>query len=77
MSTTLLWIISGILAVGPVGIWFYILFSDTKHEKKVLALMFSGGILAVLSVFGLQFFWKYVPELDPFIWIDENNVLFN
>lgn len=72
MSTTLLWIISGILAVIPVGIWMYILFKDRKHEKGWLALMFSGGIIAVLIVFALQIFWSYFPELDPFLWVEEN-----
>lgn len=72
MSTTLLWIISGILAIIPVGIWLYILFKDRKREKKELLLMFSGGILAVLTVFALQFFWQYAPKLDPFLWLERN-----
>lgn len=70
--TILYWIISVILAIVPVGIWLYILFKDTKHAKGILALMFSGGILAVLFVFGLQFFWQYFPEFDPFLWIETN-----
>ncbi|MFC1655309.1 PrsW family glutamic-type intramembrane protease [Patescibacteria group bacterium] len=70
--TTLYWIISGILAIIPVGIWLYILFKDTRHGKGILALMFSGGILAVLIVFGLQFFWLYFPEIDPFLWLETN-----
>jgi RsiW-degrading membrane proteinase PrsW (M82 family) len=72
MSTTLLWIISGILALIPVGIWLFILFKDTKHEKSMLALMFSGGILAVLTVFALQYFWRFYPGLDPFLWLEQN-----
>jgi RsiW-degrading membrane proteinase PrsW (M82 family) len=72
MSTTLLWIISGVLALIPVAIWMYILFKDRKHEKGWLALMFSGGIIAVLIVLGLQIFWSYFPELDPFLWIELN-----
>lgn len=72
MTTTIFWIISGLLAIIPVAIWLYILFKDTKHAKGILALMFSGGILAVLIVFGLQFFWEYFPELDPFLWLELN-----
>lgn len=60
------------MAAIPVGIWLYILFKDKKHEKLWLTFMFSGGILAVLIVFALQFFWSYFPELDPFLWIEKN-----
>ncbi|MBN1494238.1 PrsW family intramembrane metalloprotease [Candidatus Peregrinibacteria bacterium] len=72
MSDTFLWIISVVLSSIPVVIWLYILFSDRKKEKKLLALMFSGGIIAVLSVFVLEFFWGYYPEFDPFEWIRIN-----
>lgn len=72
MNTALLWIISGVLALIPVMIWLYILFSDKKSDKKILALIFSGGILAVIIVFATQYLWIYVPEIDPFLWIETN-----
>jgi RsiW-degrading membrane proteinase PrsW (M82 family) len=72
MNTALLWIISGLLALIPVAIWLYILFGDKKNDKKMLSIIFSGGILAVLTVFAIQYFWIYVPELDPFLWIGNN-----
>lgn len=72
MNIALLWIISGILAVIPVIIWLYILYKDKKSDKKMLALIFSGGILAVIGAFALQLLWMYVPEIDPFLWIEEN-----
>ena len=72
MNTQLLWVIAVILAVVPVSIWLYIIFSDKKQNKKILALMFSGGILAVITVFLLQYFWSIYPEFDPFLWIDKN-----
>ena len=72
MNPTIVWIISFFLALVPVVIWLYIMFKDRKHEKKVLFLAFSGGIIAVLSVFILQFFWGFFPELDPFLWIEKN-----
>jgi len=72
MDTNILWIISFVLALVPVAIWLYILFKDRKHEKKMLLLMFSGGIIAVFTVFFLQFAWGYLPELDPFLWIEQN-----
>jgi len=34
--------------------------------------MFSGGIIAVLTVFLLEFFWGYFPEFDPFKWVENN-----
>ena len=74
MDTTFLWIISFVLALVPVAIWLYILFKDRKHEKKLLLLMFSGGIIAVFTVFLLQYGWTYLPELDPFLWIERNIV---
>ena len=74
MGDFLLWIISFFLALIPALIWLYILFKDRKHEKKMLGLMFSGGIIAVLTVFALQYFWAYFPELDPFRWIELNIV---
>jgi len=72
MDTSVLWIISFVLSLVPVAIWLYILFKDRKHEKKILLLMFSGGIIAVFTVFALQFAWGYLPELDPFLWIERN-----
>lgn len=72
MSTTILWIISGLLALVPVLIWLYILFRDKKHDKLMLALVFSGGILATLAVFGIQIVWDFVPEIDPFRWVENN-----
>lgn len=72
MDISFLWIISFVLALVPVLIWLYILFRDRKHEKKMLLLMFSGGIIAVFAVFLLQFIWGYLPELDPFLWIERN-----
>lgn len=70
MSTILLWLLSGVLAIVPVGIWIYILFKDKNHDKKILTLIFSSGILAVLIVLGLQYFWIYYPETDPFAWLN-------
>ncbi len=72
MNTVLLWIISGVLAFVPVAVWLYILFVDKKEDKKMLALVFSGGILAVLTVFAIQYIWVYVPSIDPFLWIENN-----
>lgn len=72
MSTVILWIISGFLALVPVLIWLYILFKDKKHNKLMLAVIFSGGILATLAVFAIQWFWDYVPEVDPFRWVEMN-----
>ena len=72
MNTALLWIISGVLAFVPVAIWLYILLNDKKNDKKMLALIFSGGILAVLTVFAIQYLWLYVPEIDPYLWLDSN-----
>ncbi|MBU1446576.1 PrsW family intramembrane metalloprotease, partial [Patescibacteria group bacterium] len=72
MNTQFLWVIASTLAVVPVAIWLYIIFKDKKQDKKILALMFSGGILAVLTVFGLQYFWSFYPEFDPFLWIEEH-----
>ncbi|MFC1810902.1 PrsW family glutamic-type intramembrane protease [Patescibacteria group bacterium] len=72
MSTTILWIISGVLALLPVLIWLYILFKDKKHDKLMLALIFSGGILATLGVFAIQWIWGFIPEIDPFLWIENN-----
>ena len=70
MNTQFLWAIAVILAAVPVMIWLYIIFSDKKHDKKILALMFSGGILAVGTVFGLQYFWGFYPQFDPFLWVE-------
>ena len=53
MNSTFLWIISGVLALLPVLIWLYILFKDKKHDKLMLALIFSGGILATIAVFAI------------------------
>jgi RsiW-degrading membrane proteinase PrsW (M82 family) len=72
MSTTFLWIISGFLALVPVLIWLFILFKDKKHDKLMLALIFSGGILATIAVFAIQWVWDYVPAIDPFRWVDNN-----
>lgn len=72
MNTVTLWIISGVLALIPVAIWLYILFNDKKNDKKMLALVFSGGILAVITVFALQYVWGLVPEIDPFLWVENN-----
>lgn len=38
----------------------------------MLTLIFSGGILAVITVFVIQWFWVYFPEFDPFLYISEN-----
>ncbi len=72
MNTVTLWIISGVLALIPVAIWLYILFNDKKNDKKMLALIFSGGILAVIAVFAMQYIWELVPETDPFLWLENN-----
>lgn len=72
MSTIFLWIISGILALVPVLVWLYIFFKDKKHNKLMLALIFSGGILATISVFAIQWVWDYVPDIDPFRWVENN-----
>lgn len=72
MNTVTLWIISGVLALIPVAVWLYILFNDKKNDKKMLALIFSGGILAVITVFALQYVWQLVPEIDPFLWLENN-----
>lgn len=72
MSTIFLWIISGILALVPVLIWLYIFFKDKNHNKLTLVLIFSGGILATFAVFAIQWFWDYVPEIDPFRWVEKN-----
>jgi RsiW-degrading membrane proteinase PrsW (M82 family) len=72
MSDIFLWIISGILAVVPVAIWIYILFNDKKQDKKMLALIFSGGIFAVLTLFLIEYLWMFFPDFDPFRWIDEH-----
>lgn len=72
MNTVTLWIISGVLALIPVAIWLYILFNDKKNDKKMLALIFSGGILAVIAVFAMQYVWELVPETDPFLWLENN-----
>jgi len=72
MNTAMLWIISGLLAFIPATIWLYILFSGKKSDKKMMALIFSGGILAVITVFAIQYIWMIVPEIDPFLWIESN-----
>lgn len=72
MNTLLLWIISGVLALIPVLIWLYIFLRGRRSDKKMLALIFSGGILAVITVFAIQYLWVYVPEIDPFLWIENN-----
>lgn len=72
MNSTFLWIISGVLALLPVLIWLYILFKDKKHDKLMLALIFSGGILATIGVFAIQWIWGFIPEIDPFLWIENN-----
>jgi RsiW-degrading membrane proteinase PrsW (M82 family) len=72
MSTIILWIISGILALVPVLVWLFILFKDKKHDKLILAFIFSGGILATISVFAIQWVWDYIPNIDPFRWVENN-----
>lgn len=72
MSITFLWIISFVLAIVPVVIWLYILLKDKKHDKGMLLLIFSGGILAVFGVFGVQYLFELYPNIDPFLWIHEN-----
>lgn len=72
MNSTVLWIISGVLALIPAIIWLYILFKDTKHRKRTLLLTFFGGIVAVSAVFALQYFWSFYPDLDPFLWVELN-----
>ncbi|MCD6109296.1 PrsW family intramembrane metalloprotease [bacterium] len=72
MNIIMLWVISGVLAVIPAVIWLYIIFSGKKSDKKMLALIFSGGILAVITVFIIQYIWLIVPGIDPFLWIKNN-----
>ena len=72
MNTIMLWIISALLALVPAAIWLYIFFKYKKSDKKMLALIFSGGILAVLTVFAIQYLWANIPEIDPFLWIENN-----
>ena len=72
MNTVFLWITSGILALVTVIIWLYILFKNKRSDRKTLALIFSGGVLAVFTVFAIQYIWAYIPAIDPFLWIEKN-----
>ena len=38
----------------------------------MLAIVFSGGILATIAVFAIQWVWDFVPEIDPFRWVENN-----
>lgn len=72
MSTTILWIISVLMAMVPVVIWLYILMKNKKQEKGMLLLIFSGGILAVFGVFFVQYLFELYPQIDPFLWVNEH-----
>jgi len=72
MNTAILWPISIALALVPVLIWLYILFNDRKHDKLMMLLIFSGGILAVFAVFGVEYIFELFPQIDPFLWLTQN-----
>lgn len=68
--------ISGLIAFGialiPTFAWLYFLFSDTQKRKKIIALIFIGGITTVIPLLILQAIFLNFPELNVIQLIPES-----
>ncbi len=68
--------ISGLIAFGialiPTFAWLYFLFSDTQKRKKIIALIFMGGIATVIPLLIIQAIFLNFPELNVIQLIPES-----
>ena len=55
-------IIFGLLSLIPAIIWLVLMFKSDKVNKKVMGLIFFGGVMAVIPMFALQYLWTTPPE---------------
>jgi len=55
-------IIFGLLSLIPAVIWLVLMFKNDEINKKVMGLIFFGGVLAVIPLLTLQYLWTTPPE---------------
>ena len=66
MSQILQIIGSIILACIPAGIWGYIFYKKKKEDKRLVALTFLMGALAVFPILLYKLSWKFLPWINAF-----------
>lgn len=66
MSDTFRIILCGLLAAIPAYIWGYIYFKKQPEDRKLTAITFAAGMLAVATILLYKYSWRFFPKINVF-----------
>lgn len=57
-----------LLACIPAYIWGYIFYKKEPEPRKMVAVTFIAGIIAVIPILFYKYLWKFFPQINVFLY---------